>query len=135
TSWTKIYTDAVYSGTWNPGGAYSDCLGGLGQYKSSSTATTPTATATWSADIEEAGNYLVSVRYVAGTTNRTTARYTVYHSNGSNTVLVDQTANNCVWMPLGTYTLRSGNNAVVLDNQSAVTGKVVIAEAVKWERQ
>ncbi|MFB3850513.1 MAG: glycosyl hydrolase family 18 protein [Acidobacteriota bacterium] len=135
TSWTKIYTDATYSGSWS-NGSNSDCLGGSGQYKYASTQLTPTATATWSTGIEEAGNYLVSVRYVAGTTNRTMARYTVYHSNGNSTVQVDQTTNNCLWIPLGNFTLRSGTTySVVLDNQATVTGKVVIAEGVKWEKQ
>ena len=134
-SLTKIYTDANYSGSWSNGGS-ADCLGGTGQYKYASTSTTPTATATWYFTPEETGDYTVSVRFVAGTTNRTSARYTVNHFNGSTTVLVDQTTNNCTWVLLGTFTFKSGTTySVVLDNQSSVTGKVVIAESVKCGRQ
>ncbi len=135
TTWERNYLDATYSGSWFNGGN-PDCLGGTGQYKYASTSTTTTATATWSASIEEAGNYNISVRYVAGTTNRTNARYTAGHSGGSTTVLVDQTTSNCLWVSLGTYLLKGGTTySVVLDNQSGETGKVVIAEGVKWEKQ
>lgn len=135
TTWERNYLDATYSGLWS-NGSNSDCLGGTGQYKYASTSTTVTATATWSASIEEAGEYAVYVRYVAGTYNRTNARYTVEYSGGSTTTLVDQTTNNCSWVPLGTYILRGGTSySVVLDNQSTVTGKVVIAEGVKWVKQ
>jgi N-acetylmuramoyl-L-alanine amidase len=132
-TWTLIYNQASYTGTWTAGG-FADCLGGTGQYKSAGTATTPTATAAWSFEVEETGAYTVSARFVAGITNRTTVRYTASHTGGSTTTLLDQTVNNCAWMPLGTYTMKAGTvYTVVLDNQAA-TGKVAIAEAVKWQK-
>lgn len=130
---TKYYQDAVYSGTWS-NGSNPDCIGSTGNYKWSSTSTTPTATATWYFTPEESGDYTVSVRYVAGT-NRTVARFTVSHLYGSTTVNVDQTINNCSFVSLGTFTFKAQTTySVQLDNQSPNSGKVVIAEAVKWQK-
>ncbi|MBN2384649.1 N-acetylmuramoyl-L-alanine amidase [bacterium] len=128
-----IWSDAVYSGAWIQGGS-PDCLGGSGQYNYVSTASTPTATATWDFEVEESGYYTTAVRFVAGTTNRTTVRYTTNHAQGSDTVLIDQTTNNCIWQTLGTYVFQAGTlYSIVLDNQ-ATTGKVAIAEAVSWQQ-
>ena len=130
---TQAYTQASYSGTWTQG-SNADCMGGSGQYKYASTATTPTATATWTISPEESGTYAVYARFVAGTSNRTTIRYTVSDMDGSTTTNVDQTTNNCVWISLGSHALRSGQYyTVVLDNQ-ATTGKVVLADAARWTK-
>lgn len=131
---TKYYGDATYSGSWIQGGS-ADCMGGSGQYRYATTTSGVTATATWSFTPTVTGNHHVHVRFVAGTTNRTIARYTVYYEGGSVTREIDQTTNNCAWIYLGTFPFNSGTAyTVVLDNQAAITGKVAIAEAVKWSR-
>ncbi len=131
---TKYYGDATYSGSWIQGGS-ADCMGGSGQYRYATTTSGVTATATWSFTPTATGNHHVHVRFVAGTTNRTIARYTVYYEGGSVTREIDQTTNNCSWIYLGTFPFNAGTAyTVVLDNQGAITGKVTIAEAVKWSR-
>jgi N-acetylmuramoyl-L-alanine amidase len=130
---TKTYSDATYSGSWSTGTG-TGCSGVTGEYKWASTSTSPTATAIWYFTPEETGNYTVSVRFVAGTNRTTTARYTVSHFYGSTTINVDQSVNNCTYLSLGTFTFKAGTTySLVLDNQ-APTGKVVVAESVKWEK-
>ena len=131
---TSYYGDAAYSGSWIQGGS-ADCMGGTGQYRYATTASSVTATATWSFTPTVTGSHHVHVRFVAGTTNRTIARYTIYYEGGSVTREVDQTINNCSWIYLGTFPFNAGTPyTVVLDNQAAITGKATIAEAVKWSR-
>lgn len=133
-SMTKYYLDATYSGSWSNGSS-ADCLGGTGQYKWANTSTTSTATAIWYFTPEETGDYTISVRFIAGSNRTNSAKYTVTHLYGSTTVDVDQTVSNCSFVTLGTFNLKAQTTySVTLNNQSDVTGKVVIAEAVKWEK-
>ncbi len=94
---------------------------------------TPTATAVWTATLPADGRYAVYVWYRSGSDRAPDARYTVHHAGGETTVTVDQRHHGITWHYIGTYGLRGGGEArITLTNQSAVTGHVVIADAVRF---
>ena len=94
---------------------------------------TPTATAAWTATLPADGRYAVYVWYRSGANRAPDARYTVHHAGGETTVMVDQQHHGITWHYVGTYGFRGGEEArVVLTNQSAVTGAVVVADAVRF---
>jgi hypothetical protein len=86
--------------------------------------------ATWSANLSSAGDYEVFARWTAGTTRASSAPYIVYHTGGSTTVNVDQTANNGTWVSLGTFNLASGTSTRVALSCWTSSGSYVIADAV-----
>ena len=94
---------------------------------------TPTATATWTATLPTGGRYAVYVWYRPVADRAPDARYTVHHAGGETTVMVDQQHHGITWHYIGTYGFRGGKEArVTLTNQSAVTGTVVVADAVRF---
>jgi N-acetylmuramoyl-L-alanine amidase len=105
--------------------------GGL-SYRFATTGFTPTATATWDLVVPAEGNYPVYVFYRAGTNRAFDARFAVHHTGGVTVVPVDQTTDNVTWVYLGTFRFTPARGArVVLDNQSTLAGRVVIADAVR----
>lgn len=91
-------------------------------------------TATWTALITEPGVYDVSVWYTAGANRPLNAPYTIHYSGGSQTVLVNQKTGGGQWNLLGSFAFDSGENSVVLTDQ-AESGTVVVADAIRWQRQ
>ena len=103
-----------------------------GTYRYAGTASLRSASASWTVPVPADGNYPVYVFY-RGSSNRTTdARYEVHHSGGVTQVALDQTRNDRTWVHLGDFHFRSDQGArLILGNESAQLGKVVIADVVR----
>ena len=86
-------------------------------------------------EIPETGEYSVSISYAGNDNNVTDAHYTVFHSGGKTSFLVNQTMGGETWIYLGTFRFEKGIDAthamIELTNQSNETGKWVSADAVK----
>lgn len=106
-------------------------------YKFSNTVTgTETATVTYLPNIPAAGMYPVYTWVLYGT-DRTSQTYRINHTGGSTEVKVDHSKVGSGWVYLGTYHFNAGSSAtgegsVVVTNKAAVTGKVVIADAIRF---
>ena len=75
------------------------------------------------------GQYKVSAWWPAMSTNATNAPYTVYHTNGSNTLNMNQTTNGQRWNVLGTYNFNAGDYSVLLTD--AASSGNVIADGIR----
>lgn len=92
------------------------------------------ASAKWIPDIPETGEYAVYVTYRTFSNSVPDARYTVSHSGGTTTFLVNQRMGEGSWIYLGTFRFekgRSQSSMVSLDNESNCAG-VVCADAVRF---
>ena len=92
-------------------------------------------TATWNLDLPVAGSWTISVIYKAGTNRATSAKYVVQTSSGAQTVYKNQQQNDLVWVTLGTWNFNAGAGSVKIDAAGSSGGSVVIADAVKAEKQ
>jgi len=95
-----------------------------------------TATATYTPNIPAAGFYPVYT-WVHYGTDRTAQTYTINHTGGSTQITVDHSIVGDGWVYLGTYHFNAGKSAtgegsVVITNSAPVTGKVVIADAIRF---
>jgi len=110
-----------------------------GSHRKATTVTgSASATATFTPNIPFAGYYAVYVWYrwaVSGTTT-TDARITINHTGGSTLWTQNQTQDGFTWKYVGTYYFNVGSNpstgSVVINNQSSIAGRVVIADAVRF---
>ncbi len=105
-------------------------------YRSATTITgAESATATYTPNIPAAGMYPVYT-WVLGGTNRTAQLYKINHTGGQTQVRVDHSMVGGGWVYLGTYHFNAGSSAelgsVVISNQAATAGKVVIADAIRF---
>lgn len=88
--------------------------------------------AVWTPDIPSDGEYAVYVSYKSMANSVPDARYTVNHSGGSTTFLVNQRIGGGTWVYLGTFHFKAGDGQnVTLCNLSAHNG-VVSADAVRF---
>ncbi len=118
------------SGTW-----YTSALTGyLGlTYRYAYAAGTETATASWTPNLPQDGDYAVYVWYRNGSNRVTDALYRIYHAGGVTEVRLNQEIHGLTWHYLGTYRFRAGTSGrVVLSNLSSQPGQVVIADAVRF---
>jgi hypothetical protein len=94
------------------------------------------ATARWTPDIPEAGNYGVYVSWAMSEGNVTDALYTVCHTGGRTMYRVNQQAGGGTWQYLGTFMFRQGihpdSGCVLLTNKGAQIGKRVTADGVRF---
>ncbi len=91
------------------------------------------STASWTAQLPEAGTYDVEVVYVAGTNRASTARYRVPTVDEVVEATVDQQEQSLVWVRLAEVELPAGPATVTLDAASSEPGgQVVIADAVRF---
>ncbi len=67
-------------------------------------------TADYIADIPEKGNYSVYVSYPQSADNSNAVRYTVRHSGGNTSFVVNQTVGGGTWIYLGTFQFNAGKN-------------------------
>ena len=90
-------------------------------------------TARWSADMPEAGTFAIYISYKSLVNSAKDALYTVNSLAGAQQFKVDQTMAGGVWVYLGTFQLKKGENkdVVVLSNLSKDKGAVVTADAIK----
>ncbi|HEX4414419.1 MAG TPA: N-acetylmuramoyl-L-alanine amidase, partial [Lacipirellulaceae bacterium] len=135
--------DVTFSGAWSNStntrfydedyGATTDAV----PYEFANTVTgAPTATATYTPNIPAAGNYPVYT-WVHWGTDRTQQTYTINHTGGSTQITVDHSIVGDGWVYLGTYHFDTGKSttgegSVVITNQTPTTGKVVIADAIRF---
>lgn len=98
---------------------------------------TPTATATWVANIPEDGYYNVYASWAAFSGRAQDAQYLVHHSGGVSELRMDQTIDGYTWVLLGNWYFEAGapedERKVVLTNSSQDPDAVnVSADAVRW---
>lgn len=126
-------TEVTYSGTWNNSGS-SIFYGSSGDtpYRYANTALTETATATYTPDIPDAGVYPVYT-WVRHGSDRIEQLYQINHSGGTTEVTVDHSKVGSGWVYLGSYHMDSGTgSSVVISNKAGTTGKVIIADAIRF---
>ena len=106
-----------------------------GTYEVIKTAHKESSTALWIPEIPEDGWYWVSIAYATEKKSVPDAKYTVRHSAGETTFLVNQQMGGGTWIYLGQFYFRKGADAehasVVLSNESDHKG-VVVADAVRF---
>ncbi len=130
----------------NPGYAYKAQHDGgenhmtMGSYRSvpaTATGNAPTASASFLADVPEAGRYAVYLTWVAGQNRVTDAHVEIRHLGGSAHHRVDMTRHGGTWWYLGHYIFAKGKSAdkgaVVLhnDTETGAKDKYLIADAVR----
>jgi Tol biopolymer transport system component len=92
--------------------------------------------ATWTPDLPEYGYYEVSAYIPATNATATSARYTVYYSGGSQTVIVDQEAYPGQWVSLGGYQFDAGRSGYVrLGDATGVAGEELAFDAMKFVKK
>jgi len=122
--------DYTETGTW-----YTTSTGGYnnGSYRWANVAQSNTAT--WDLNVPASGSWKISVIYKSGANRCTSAKFVVQTSSGPQTVYVNQTLNNLTWVTLGTWNFNFSNGSVQIDAAGSTGGSVVIADAVKAEKQ
>jgi hypothetical protein len=134
--------DVTFSGSWSNStntrfydddyGATTDSV----SYRFASTVTgASTATATYTPNIPAAGFYPVYT-WVHYGTDRTEQTYLINHTGGTTRITVDHSKVGDGWVYLGTYHFGAGKSAaegsVQIVNNAPMTGKVVIADAIRF---
>ena len=122
--------DYTETGTWSTSGS-SGYDGGTYRWANAG----QNHTATWDLDLGFSGSWKVWVIYRASTNRCTSAKYVVDTAEGQKTVYVDQTQNNLTWVELGTWSFENDGGSITLDAAGSTGGSVVIADAVKAEKQ
>lgn len=95
----------------------------------------PTDSALWVPEIPEAGEYAVYIAYQSLPRSVSDAHYTVRHSGGHSSFLVNQQIGGSTWIYLGTFHFNQGSSrsagAVLLTNESQESG-LISADAVRF---
>jgi N-acetylmuramoyl-L-alanine amidase len=106
-----------------------------GTYRRATSSTTETATATFTPTVPADGFYRVYLWYPGAAANANDAKATVRHAGGATVVTVNQEHDGDTYKDLGQYYFKAGSNpatgSVTLSNQSAESGSVVAADAVR----
>ena len=104
-----------------------------GTYRWASTFSSVTSTATWTPQLPEAGSYAVWAWYRHGLNRSVDAQYEIHHAGGVSRVSLSQEIHGMTWRYLGEYYFEAGTAGhVTLLNQSADTGQVVVADAIRF---
>lgn len=107
-----------------------------GSYRVVTSDTAATATATWTPEFQEEGDYGVYVSFSSSAQNVPDAHYSVHHAGGRTDFLINQQLAGGTWIFLGTFKFEKGMNPgigrVVLTNASSTPGKFVSADAVRF---
>jgi len=108
----------------------------LGSYRWARANIQPTVEINWLPEIPEEGKYAIYISFTSSDSNVTDAHYTVYHTGGKTTFLVNQQMGGGTWIYLGEFIFHKGLNPnsgkVVLTNQSSESGRIVSADAVRF---
>jgi len=126
--------DAAFSGSWATGTSSTDKYGPDYRY-AGTVSGAATASANWTPDIRTPGRYNVYVWYPQGSNRSTAAPFQIHDAGGTPNVNVNQTVNGGGWRLIGAnrlFALGSGGWAR-LSNLTGESGKVVIADAVRWQ--
>jgi len=121
-----------FSGIWQTGITSVDKFGP--DYRFASTAAGGALTAVYQPSIYAAGYYDVFVWYPQGSNRATNAPWSVFYYGGNTNVPVDQTINGGGWQLIAPATpFQKGTNGYVnLSNDTGYSGKVVLADAVRF---
>ncbi len=124
----------IDSGTWSTGTMATDRYGADYRWVALVPSTDPpTAVARWTPRIPVSGNWQVYAWWPQGTNRPTNSPYRIYYKGGSAIVRVNQQAGGGQWNLLGTYPMEAGgNNYVTMSNDADPTGKVTMADAVRF---
>ncbi len=95
------------------------------------------ASAVWTPDIPERGNYAVYVSYKSLPNSSEHAHYTVRHMGGETEFSVNQKMGGGTWIYLGTFEFDTDGGCVILDTKAPegktnVHGSMVTADAVRF---
>lgn len=109
--------------------------GAQNEYKGSSRYTSSSGkTATWTPNIDEAGEYEVYAWWDYYSTRDTNALYTIHYNGGSDPIRVNQKEDYSQWTYLGTYTFAAGTSGhVTLTRDSQSTGSSTSSDAVMFK--
>lgn len=123
----------TFTAGWSTGTSSPDKY--LGDYRFASTANGGVDTAVFRPDIVTPGYYDVSIWYPQGGNRATNAPWTVTDLGGSVTIPVDQTSGGGGWHLLAAARLFTvGTNGYVrLSNDTGYSGRVVLADAVRFD--
>ena len=108
------------------------------QAKCVATSAKANASATWTPDIPERGEYAVYVSYKTLPSSTSAAHYTVHHFGGESEFVVNQKMGGSTWVYLGTFEFEEGSKGyVTLDNHTPKgyrmeVGATVTADAVRF---
>jgi PKD repeat protein len=88
---------------------------------------------TWTPNLNQAADYEVFAYIPEIYANAQNAKYIITHDEGSNEVLIDQSAYSGQWVSLGIYPFSpsSGGNVYLGDN-TGIDGQNIAFDAVKW---
>jgi sugar lactone lactonase YvrE len=128
-----ISAQAQYSGVWTIGSAAPDRYTNFYEF-ASTTNTSDTAQAVYRPNITVPGNYDVYIWYSEGSNRSTNVPATVSYNGGSVLVPVNESVPGGSWQLLagGAPFLAGSNGFVRIGNGTGETGKVVIADAVRF---
>jgi uncharacterized protein with LGFP repeats len=118
-------------GAWTTGTGAADKYGPDYRFRSTAAVNEP---ATWTTSLPAAATYRIFAWWSVGANRSGTAPYVITHSGGTTTVNMNQQALGGQWNTLGNFNIGAGNNSVKLSCWTT-TGFVVIADAVRWQRQ
>jgi len=108
----------------------------MGQSRQMTAQKTQDARIDYTPEIPETSEYAVYISYSQNDENVTDAHYTISHTGGKTSFLVNQTMGGGTWIYLGTFRFEKGihpeSGKVELTNQSNETGKTVSADAVRF---
>jgi hypothetical protein len=119
------------SANWSTGTSSTDKYGSNYRYRSTAAVSDP---ATWTTSLPTSANYSVYAWWPAGSNRSSTASYIVYYNGGSQSKVVNQRVNGGQWNLLGAWGMNAGANTVKLSCWTT-TGYVVMADAIKWQKQ
>lgn len=115
---------------WNTG-SYGDPWGSDYRWSTTSNASD---WARWTPDLPQEGWHDVLVWFTEGDNRAPDALYIVKHLNGETSFPVDQTRDGGQWNLLGTFEFAAGTGGwVTLSEEGTTPGRVVIADAVRFE--
>jgi len=132
---SEVVVDTT-AGTFDPDGDWTSLSGyGYGgdlRYKAEGTGS---ATAKWTPDVLEPGDYNVYACWIHGSARATNAPYTIYYQGGSETVRVNQKAQGTAnkWNLLGKYPFAVGTSGYVVLSDGPGASGVVVGDAVRLE--
>ncbi|MBO4428218.1 MAG: xanthan lyase [Bacteroidales bacterium] len=96
----------------------------------------PSASAVWTPDIPERGEYAVYISYKTWEHSSKAVRYTVKHMGGEDIFIVDQSKGGGTWIYLGTFEFDKGTQGCVTVDNAMMPGAAksswVSADAVKF---
>jgi uncharacterized repeat protein (TIGR02543 family) len=123
---------ASFSGSWQTGTSSVDKYGA--DYRFASTVAGGLSNATYRPAIGVPGNYDVYIWYPQGGNRATNAPWSVSYLGGNTNVAVNQTVNGGGWflIALARPLARGTNGFVRLSNDTGSSGKVVLADAVRF---